>query len=68
MFSVKIKKDVIPDAQVTHQFADPVQHNVNDLFADGVVSTGVVVGSIFLPSDQLLRVEQLAVDSRANFI
>ena len=53
---------------MTHQFADPVQHQVNDLFADGVVSTGVVVGSILLASDQLLRVEQLAVGPSAYLV
>ncbi|TNN80050.1 hypothetical protein EYF80_009701 [Liparis tanakae] len=42
-------------------FAGPVQHQLDDLFADGVVPAGVVVGSILLASDQLLRVEQLAV-------
>ena len=53
---------------VTHQFADPVLHQVDDLFADGVVTSGVVVGSILLSSDQLLRVEQLAVGPSANLI
>ena len=48
---------------VTHQFARPVQHQVDDLLADGVVSTGIVVGSVLLACDQLLRVEQLAVSS-----
>ena len=52
----------------THQFASPVQHQVNDLLADGVVATGVVVGSVLLPSDQLLRVEELAVGSCAHLI
>ena len=52
----------------THQFADPVQHQVDDLFADGVVSAGVVVGSILLASDQLLRVKQLAVHPSAHLI
>ena len=46
-----------------YQFASPVQHQVDDLLADGVVSTGIVVGSVFLACDQLLRVEQLAVNS-----
>ncbi|CAB1353873.1 unnamed protein product, partial [Coregonus sp. 'balchen'] len=42
-------------------FAGPVQNQVYDLFADGVMPTGVVVGCILLPSDQLLRVEELAI-------
>ena len=40
---------------------DPVQDEVNNLLADGVVAPGVVVGGVLLPIDQLLRVEQLAV-------
>ena len=51
-----------------YQFTCPIEHKVNDLLADGVVSTGVVVGSILLSSDQLLRVEQLAVSARAHLI
>ncbi|KAG8138511.1 hypothetical protein E2320_004389 [Naja naja] len=31
---------------------------VNDLFADGVVASSVIVGSVFLAADQLLRVEE----------
>ncbi|CAB1353872.1 unnamed protein product, partial [Coregonus sp. 'balchen'] len=41
-------------------FADPIQNQVYDLFADSVMPTGVVVGCILLSSDQLLRVEELA--------
>ncbi|TNN89391.1 hypothetical protein EYF80_000679 [Liparis tanakae] len=41
-------------------------HDVDDLLADGVVSTGVVVGSILLTSDQLLRVEQLAIHKHGS--
>lgn len=52
----------------SHQFADSVKHQVDDLFADGVMSTSVVVGCILLSSDQLLRVEELAVSARANLI
>ena len=53
---------------MTHQFACPVQHDVNDLLADGVVTAGIVVGSILLTSDQLLRVEQLAIDTSPHLI
>ena len=53
---------------VTYQLPDPVQHLVDDLFADGVVPAGVVVGSILLASDHLFRVEELAVDSSPNLV
>ena len=39
----------------------PVEDQVDDLLADGVVAPGVVVGRILLPSHQLLGVEQLTV-------
>lgn len=52
----------------TYQLASPVKDNVNELFANSVVTTGIVIGRIFLASDQLLRVEKLAVCSTAYFV
>ena len=52
----------------TYQFANPVQHQINDVLADGVVSAGVVVGRVLLARDQLLRVEQLAVGARTDLV
>ena len=51
-----------------YQLTSPVQNHVNDLLADGVVTTGVVVGRVLLAGDQLLRVEQLAVGTRTDLI
>ena len=56
------------DRTSTHQLASSVQHEVDDLLADGVVTAGVVIGRVFLPCDQLLRVEQLAVGSGTNLV
>ena len=50
------------------QFPNLVQDKVNDLLANGVVPSGIVIGSIFLACDELLRVEELAVGASANFI
>ncbi|KAF4526367.1 hypothetical protein B566_EDAN014105 [Ephemera danica] len=50
------------------KLADTVEHQVNDFLANGVVATSVVVGSILLAGDQLLRVEELAVGSSAHLI
>ena len=47
---------------------DPVEHQVDDLLADGVVAPRVVVRRVLLPGDQLLGVEQLAVSSRPDFV
>merc|ERR1719203_1460919 len=53
---------------VVSQFTDTIQDQVNNLLANGVMSTSIVVSGIFLTSHQLLRVEQLAVSSSADFI
>ena len=50
------------------QFADAVEHEVDDLLADGVVTTGIVVGSILLAGDDLLRVVQLAVSAGSDLV
>uniref|UniRef100_T1JJL6 Uncharacterized protein n=1 Tax=Strigamia maritima TaxID=126957 RepID=T1JJL6_STRMM len=50
------------------QLADPIQDKVHNFFANGVVTTGVIVGGIFLSCDQLFRVKQLSVRSSTNFI
>ena len=50
------------------QFLISAQEEINDLLVSGIVSTGKVIGSIFLACDQLLRVEELAVGTSVNFI
>ena len=53
---------------VVCQLADAVEAQVNNLLADGVVATGEVVGGILLATDELLRVEQLAVGAGADLV
>jgi hypothetical protein len=48
--------------------ADAFQSNVDVFLANGVVTTSVVVGSIFLALDQVLRVEQVLVSSTAEVV
>ena len=43
------------------KFTDSVQAKVNNFFSNGVVTSSIVVGSIFFASDELGRMEQLAV-------
>lgn len=50
------------------QLPDPVQHQVYDLLADGVVAASVIVGRIFFARDQLLRVEELSVRAGSHFV
>ena len=61
-------EESLKPSALVRQLADPVEHHVDDLFADGVVATGVVVGGIFLAGDQLLRVEERAVGASTDFV
>jgi hypothetical protein len=45
-----------------------VQDEVYHFLADGVVTTGVVVGGVLLTSDELLGVEELAVCSSSDLV
>jgi len=54
--------------KIPHQFANPVKNKINDLFANSVMATSVVVRCVLLSSDQLLRVEKLPVSSSADLI
>ena len=53
---------------LVRQLPHPVQHQVDDLLADGVVTPRVVVGGVLLAGHQLLGVEQLAVRSSSDFV
>ena len=52
----------------TYQFPDSVKNQVNDLFPDSVVATGIVVGGIFFASDELFGMKELAVGASADLI
>ena len=52
----------------SHQLPNPVQHQVNELFSNGVMASGIVIGSILFASDELLWMEELAVSARPNLI
>lgn len=51
-----------------NQFTSPVQHQVDDLFSNGVVSTSIIIGSILFASDELLRMEELTICPSPYFI
>ena len=48
--------------------ADLVENTLNELLADGVVATSVVVGSILLASDHHLGVEEVPVGTSADLV
>lgn len=61
-------KESLKTSAIVGQFPRAVKHKIDDLFADGVVATSVVVSGILLAGDELLRVVQLAVGAATNFI
>jgi hypothetical protein len=50
------------------ELTQTVQDDIDDLFADGVVTASVIVGSIFFASDELFRMEELSVCTGPYFI
>jgi len=61
-------EETLETSAVIGELADTVEGEVNNLLTDGVVTTGVVVGSILLTGDQLLGVEELTVGTGADLI
>jgi hypothetical protein len=53
---------------VIGEFSDAVEGEVDNFLTNGVVTTGVVIGGIFLTRDQLFRVEQLTVGTGTDFV
>jgi hypothetical protein len=53
---------------VIGELADAVENQVNNLFANRVVATSIVIGSVFLARNQLLGMVELAVGASTNFI
>jgi len=61
-------QEALETGTVVSELSDSVQAQVDDFTTNGVVSSGEVVGGIFLTGDQLLRVEQLSVGTGSDFI
>jgi len=61
-------EETLESGTVVGKLSDAVQDGVNNFLSDGVVTTGVVVGSIFLSGDDLLGVVELGVLSGADFV
>jgi len=60
--------ETLKSGTVISELSDAIKDEVNDLLADGVVTTGVVVGGIFLSRDKLLWVVELAVGTGPHFV
>jgi hypothetical protein len=61
-------QETLKTGTVVSQLTGSVKDQVNDLLTDGVMTTGVVIGSILLSRDQLLGVVQLSVGSGTDLI
>ena len=62
------EKESLETGALVSQLPDAIQDLINEFFADGVVTTGVVVGSILLAGDHLLRMEELTVGTGTDLI
>jgi len=61
-------EEALETSALVGKLANSVKDKIDDLLADSVVAMSVVVGSILLASDELFRVEQLAVGASADLI
>jgi hypothetical protein len=61
-------KKPLEASAVVSKLTNAVQAEINNLLPDCVMTTGKVVGSIFLATDELFRVEELTVGSSPYFI
>ena len=60
--------ETLETGAVICELSDAVKHKIDNLFANGVVTTGVVIGGVLLTRDQLLGVIQLAVSASADLV
>merc|ERR1719326_296888 len=63
-----VDKETLQTSAVVREFAYSVKDEVDNFLANGVVTTGVVIGGVFFARDQLLGVVQLAVGTSADLI
>jgi len=61
-------EETLETSALISELSDSVEAKINNFFTNGVVTTGEVVGSIFLTRDKLLRMEELSVGSGSDLI
>jgi len=61
-------EEALETGTVVSELADAIEGKINNFLTNGVVTTSVVVGSIFLAGDELFGVEELAVGTGTDFI
>merc|ERR1712019_230176 len=63
-----VHKETLQTSAVVSELAHSVKDKVDNLLANGVVTTGVVIGGVLFARDKLLGVVQLAVGASADLI
>jgi hypothetical protein len=61
-------QESLQSSTVIRQLANPIETEIHDFFANGVMATCKVVGSIFFAADELFRVEELTVCASAHLV
>jgi hypothetical protein len=61
-------KEALETGTIVGKLSDAVKAEVNNLLADGVMTTSIVVGSVFLARNKLLRVVKLPVSASSHLI
>ena len=61
-------KKALQRSAVVSKLPGAVNDKVNNLLANGVVSTSIVVGGVLLARDELLLVEELTVGASVDLI
>jgi len=63
-----VDEETLETSALIGELSDTVEAKINNLFSDGVMTTGEVVGGIFLSGDELLGMEQLSVGAGTDLI
>jgi len=61
-------KETLETSALISELSDSVEAEINDFLTNGVVTSGEVVGGIFLTRDELLWMEELSVGSGSDLI
>ena len=61
-------EETLKTCAVVSKLSNSIKDKVNNFLSNGVVTSGVVVGSILLATDHLFRVEELPVHSGPHLV
>jgi hypothetical protein len=61
-------EEALETSALISELSDSVEAEIDDFLTNGVVTSGEVVGGVFLSGDELLGVEELSVGAGSDFI